>query len=339
MTTMDGPQVVLLEGETTNTRVWLVDGEQVVAEALTAVGARDTARDGSPKRLEGALHSLVSGVRDEGEALPVPCRPSIVVAAGNAEVVARLAGDRSRARASGRSGTGGARRATHVSGGHRPPRAAGAGGAFGPLGLRARLDRIGGRHPWRGDDHRAVSPRLAAGGRYRPQPRVALEGDPRRSRRADHVERHEPGRRVDRRRHSANDLGRVAAAPVAVGLRRGLGRRGRAFRPGTRVLVTGHPALAHAFAEQLRGTSVDALPVSETQVAHAVRTGMLQVLARSAFAPVRAGARQRMRVVTSTTTGAADTAASTNTMQGDAYPVGGARAQTSTQRRRRSRNS
>jgi 2-dehydro-3-deoxygalactonokinase len=113
----------------------------------------------------------------------------------------------------------------------------------------------------------------------------------------------------------------------------------RSFRPGTRVLVTGHAALAHAFAEQLRGTSVDALPVSETQVAHAVRTGMLQVLARSAFAPVRAGARQRMRVVTSTTTGAADTAASTNTMQGDAYPVGGARAQTSTQRRRRSRNS
>ena len=28
----------------------------------------------------------------------------------------------------------------------------------------------------------------------------------------------------------------------------------RSFRPGTRVLVTGHPALAHAFAEQLRGT-------------------------------------------------------------------------------------
>jgi hypothetical protein len=51
--------------------------------------------------------------------------------------------------------------------------------------------------------------------------------------------------------------------------------------------VTGPPALAHAFAAQLQGTSVDAVPVSATQVAHAVRTGMRQILARSAFAPSR----------------------------------------------------
>jgi 2-keto-3-deoxy-galactonokinase len=51
--------VVLLEGETTNTSVWLVQGEQVVAEAQTTVGARDTARDGSPQRLETALRQLV----------------------------------------------------------------------------------------------------------------------------------------------------------------------------------------------------------------------------------------------------------------------------------------
>ena len=69
----------------------------------------------------------------------------------------------------------------------------------------------------------------------------------------------------------------------------------RSFRPGTRVLVTGHPALAHAFAEQLRGTSVDALPVNDTQVAHAVRTGMLQVLARSTFAPARPGGGRSSR--------------------------------------------
>jgi 2-dehydro-3-deoxygalactonokinase len=62
----------------------------------------------------------------------------------------------------------------------------------------------------------------------------------------------------------------------------------RSFRAGTRVLVTGPPALAHAFAHQLKGTSVDALPVSATQVSHAVRTGMRQVLARSVFAPSRA---------------------------------------------------
>ena len=78
----DRDSIVLLEGETTNTSVWLVQGEQVVAEAQTTVGARDTARDGSPQRLETALRGLVSGVLAEGEALPVPCRPTVVVAAG-----------------------------------------------------------------------------------------------------------------------------------------------------------------------------------------------------------------------------------------------------------------
>ena len=62
----------------------------------------------------------------------------------------------------------------------------------------------------------------------------------------------------------------------------------RSFRAGTRVLVTGPPALAHAFAAQLQGTSVDAVPVSATQVAHAVRTGMR--------AGARAAAPSRRRV-------------------------------------------
>jgi 2-dehydro-3-deoxygalactonokinase len=61
----------------------------------------------------------------------------------------------------------------------------------------------------------------------------------------------------------------------------------RSVRAGTRVLVTGPPALAHAFAGQLQGTSVDAVPVGATQLAHAVRTGMREILARSAFAPSR----------------------------------------------------
>jgi 2-keto-3-deoxy-galactonokinase len=61
----------------------------------------------------------------------------------------------------------------------------------------------------------------------------------------------------------------------------------RSFRAGTRVLVTGNAALAQAFAAQLQGTSVDAAPVSETQVAQAVRTGMLQVLARGPYAQSR----------------------------------------------------
>ena len=77
---MDGQGVVLLEGETTNTSVWLVRGEEVLAEAQAAVGARDTARDGSPQRLEAALRRLVGAVLEEGEALPMPCRPTVVCA-------------------------------------------------------------------------------------------------------------------------------------------------------------------------------------------------------------------------------------------------------------------
>ena len=53
------------------------------------------------------------------------------------------------------------------------------------------------------------------------------------------------------------------------------------------MIVTGPPALAHAFAAQLQGTSVDAVPVSATQVANAVRTSMQRILAQSAFAPAR----------------------------------------------------
>jgi len=64
-------------------------------------------------------------------------------------------------------------------------------------------------------------------------------------------------------------------------------------------------ALAHAFAAQLQGTSVDAVPVSATQVAHAVRTGMRQVLARSAFSPSRP-----LSLVPSTALPAIDTAPS-----------------------------
>ena len=88
-------------------------------------------------------------------------------------------------------------------------------------------------------------------------------------------------RHVDARRALAYLIGVAIGSVMDTLLAR------RSFRAGTRVLVTGPPALAHAFAAQLQGTSVDAVPVSATQVARAVRTGMREVLARSAFAPSR----------------------------------------------------
>ena len=99
--------VVLLEGETTNTSVWLVQGEQVVAEAQTAVGARDTARDGSPQRLETALRQLVTRRprRRRGAAGAVPADGG--GGRRHAHVVARPARRRARARAGGRRRAGG----------------------------------------------------------------------------------------------------------------------------------------------------------------------------------------------------------------------------------------
>ena len=59
----------------------------------------------------------------------------------------------------------------------------------------------------------------------------------------------------------------------------------RSFRAGTRVLVTGPPALAHAFAAQLQGTSVDAVPVSATRSPTPSAPACARSSARSAFAP------------------------------------------------------
>jgi hypothetical protein len=105
----------------------------------------------------------------------------------------------------------------------------------------------------------------------------------------------------------------------------------RSFRAGTRVLVTGNPALAQAFAAQLQGTSVDALPVSETQVAHAVRTGMLRVLSRSPYALSRTFGRGSGHVLPLVRPASSDTLpASAETTSAGASPV-----QTATRRRRR----
>jgi 2-dehydro-3-deoxygalactonokinase len=326
---------VLVDGGTTNTRLWLVRGDQVVAESRTTVGARDTARDGSPQRLEAALNNLIAGVRREGDALPVPCRPSVVVAAG---MLTSSLGLRELEHVSAPAGVEEiAARAER----HQFPAVTDLpvvlvpGVRSGPL--RCERDEVGTTDVIRGEETIALGLRLLG---WLPAGGIVLSLGS--HWKAIHVDRDGritssitslTGELIDvvssqtvlagslpRQWPTSFDAGWVDAG-VHESQRSGLGRAlfcvrllqqrvestpeerlaflmgiaignamdtllaRRSFRPGTRVLVTGHAGLANAFAEQLRGTSVDALPVNETQVAHAVRTGLLQIFALSAFAP------------------------------------------------------
>jgi 2-dehydro-3-deoxygalactonokinase len=68
---------VFVDAGTTNTRVWLLRGDEILARATAGIGVRDTARDGSSTRLRSALHDLISQVCTEAKSAP-----SCVVAAG-----------------------------------------------------------------------------------------------------------------------------------------------------------------------------------------------------------------------------------------------------------------
>ncbi len=69
---------VCIDTGTTNTRIWLVCGERIIARADAMVGVRDTARDGSPARLRSTLRDLIAEVlaRNNGH------DPDFVAAAG-----------------------------------------------------------------------------------------------------------------------------------------------------------------------------------------------------------------------------------------------------------------
>jgi 2-dehydro-3-deoxygalactonokinase len=71
---------VYVDAGTTNTRVWLLRGDRIVAHAGAMIGVRDTARDGSSTRLEIALRDLISGVLIQPDAQD--CHPGYVAAAG-----------------------------------------------------------------------------------------------------------------------------------------------------------------------------------------------------------------------------------------------------------------
>lgn len=70
--------LICIDTGTTNTRIWLTVGEQIVASARASVGVRDTARDGSPARLHEALRELIAQVRAETQG----AEPGAVLAAG-----------------------------------------------------------------------------------------------------------------------------------------------------------------------------------------------------------------------------------------------------------------
>ncbi|HVR69196.1 MAG TPA: 2-dehydro-3-deoxygalactonokinase, partial [Vicinamibacteria bacterium] len=76
----DGETLLCVDGGTTNTRVWLVRGEEVVARREAAVGARDTARDGHNGRWKAGLRvALDALLRERPAGVPAP---RLVAAAG-----------------------------------------------------------------------------------------------------------------------------------------------------------------------------------------------------------------------------------------------------------------
>lgn len=72
---------IYIDTGTTNSRVWLMRGEQVLARANASIGVRDSAKDGSTERLRTALRDLIATVRAEA-APAAPAAPDRVIAAG-----------------------------------------------------------------------------------------------------------------------------------------------------------------------------------------------------------------------------------------------------------------
>jgi 2-dehydro-3-deoxygalactonokinase len=74
------PPLVCVDAGTTNTRVWLVVGDRILARREATIGARDTARDGHSRALRGTLRDLIANVRAR---TPLGVKaPSRVAAAG-----------------------------------------------------------------------------------------------------------------------------------------------------------------------------------------------------------------------------------------------------------------
>lgn len=73
---------VCVDVGTTNTRVWLVRGAEILARAKAMTGVRDTAREGSNEKLRAVLRDLIAEVRRQGAAHDPASVPACVTAAG-----------------------------------------------------------------------------------------------------------------------------------------------------------------------------------------------------------------------------------------------------------------
>ena len=66
---------IFIDTGTTNTRVWLVRGEQILAHKTAMIGVRDSAREGSTAKLHSTLRDLIREIQAQEKA-------SCVIAAG-----------------------------------------------------------------------------------------------------------------------------------------------------------------------------------------------------------------------------------------------------------------
>ncbi|GGD36853.1 2-dehydro-3-deoxygalactonokinase [Pseudoxanthomonas indica] len=73
---------LIIDGGTTTTRVWAVRGTEVLAETRATVGARDTARDGSPQALHRAVEGLLEQASSTARLIHADWRAEGIVAAG-----------------------------------------------------------------------------------------------------------------------------------------------------------------------------------------------------------------------------------------------------------------
>src|SRR5262245_28107558 len=77
---MSESSAIYLDVGTTNTRVWLARGQEIIARGNSMVGVRDTARDGSSMRLRTAIRDLILEVTAHPEARQ--SEPKFIAAAG-----------------------------------------------------------------------------------------------------------------------------------------------------------------------------------------------------------------------------------------------------------------
>ena len=78
--------VIFVDTGTTNSRVWLVAENKILARAEAMVGVRDTAREGNNNKLKAALRDLISEVQTTQKASAVIAAGMITSALGLADI-------------------------------------------------------------------------------------------------------------------------------------------------------------------------------------------------------------------------------------------------------------